>query len=96
MEAGELRKALRDLTEFVRRYQRLFGRPELGRHAQSYLRGLLSRADRKSVEPIALEEGTNVRTLQHFVGQARWRDERVIQEHQRHLSKTLGSEPTTA
>jgi SRSO17 transposase len=91
MEVGELRQALRDLNEFARRYQRLFGRPELGRHAQSYLRGLLSRADRKSVEPIALEEGTKVRTLQHFVGQARWRDERVIQEHQRHVKETLGS-----
>jgi len=90
MEAGKLREALRDLTEFTRRYQRLFGRPELGRHAQSYLRGLLSRADRKSVEPIALEEGSKIRTLQHFIGQARWRDERVIQEHQRHVSETLG------
>lgn len=91
MDSGELREALRDLAEFARRYQRLFGRPELGRHAQSYLRGLLSRAERKSVEPIALEEGATVRTLQHFVGQARWRDERVIQEHQRHVSETLGS-----
>jgi len=90
MEPGELREALRDLTEFARRYQPLFGRPENGGHAQSYLRGLLSRADRKSVEPMALEEGTNVRTLQHFVGQARWRDERVIQEHQRHVAQTLG------
>lgn len=91
MDAGELREALRDLVAFARRYQRLFGRPELGEHAQSYLRGLLSRADRKSVEPIALEEGATVRTLQHFIGQARWRDERVIQEHQRHVSETLGS-----
>jgi SRSO17 transposase len=90
MEPGEPRGVLRDLTEFARRYQPLFGRPENGGHARSYLRGLLSRADRTSVEPIALEERTNVRTLQHFVGQARWRDERVIQEHQRHVAETLG------
>ena len=55
MEAGELREALRDLAEFARRYQRLFGRPELGGHAQSYLRGLLSRA-KKNVPPMRLRQ----------------------------------------
>jgi SRSO17 transposase len=90
MEPRQLRSALVRLTEFARRYERLFGRPESGRHARVYLRGLLSGADRKSVEPVALEEGVPVRTLQHFVGQARWRDERVVAEHQRHVSETLG------
>ena len=90
MDPHHLRSALGRLTEFARRYERLFGRPELGRHARVYLRGLLGGAGRKSVEPVALEEGVPVRTLQHFVGQARWRDERVLAEHQRHVSETLG------
>jgi SRSO17 transposase len=90
MDTHHLRSALGRLTEFARRYERLFGRPELGHHARVYLRGLLGGAGRKSVEPVALEEGVPVRTLQHFVGQARWRDERVLAEHQRHVSETLG------
>jgi SRSO17 transposase len=90
MEPSVFKSILGDLVSFADRYARLFGQPRLKKHAVAYLRGLLGPSDRKSVEPMALEEEFNVRTLQHFIGQARWRDERVLKEHQRHVSETLG------
>ena len=36
-------------------------------HLGTYVRGLLSDLPRKSVEPIALQAGTAVRTLQEFL-----------------------------
>jgi SRSO17 transposase len=38
----------------------------------TYVRGQLSDLDAKSVEPIALQAGTPVRTLQEFLAQHRW------------------------
>src|SRR5438045_289138 len=90
MEPSVFKSILGDLVSFTDRYARLLGRPQLKKHAVAYLRGLLGPSDRKSVEPIALEEESTVRTLQHFIGQARWRDERVLKEHRRHVSETLG------
>jgi SRSO17 transposase len=58
-------------------------------HLETYCRGLLSDLPRKSVEPIALDAGCAVRTLQEFLTHHRWdqgrmRDElqrRVVREH---------------
>jgi SRSO17 transposase len=41
-------------------------------HLGTYVRGLLSDLPRKSVEPIALEAGTPVRTLQEFLKDHAW------------------------
>ena len=41
-------------------------------HFDTYCRGLLSDLPRKSVEPIALEAGTAVRTLQEFLATTLW------------------------
>src|SRR3954467_10131941 len=41
-------------------------------HFGTYVRGLLSDLPRKSVEPIALEAGTPVRTLQLFLKDHAW------------------------
>ena|SRR5437870_13266951 len=41
-------------------------------HLSTYVRGLLSELPRKSVESIALEAGTPVRTLQEFLKDHAW------------------------
>jgi len=58
--------------------------------AEVYLQGLLGDAPRKSVEPIALALGVNVRDLQHFIGQSPWALEPVVDRHQRLVAETLG------
>src|SRR6478672_8894697 len=61
-------------------------------HLHTYVRGLLSDLPRKSVEPIALQAGTPVRTLQEFLKDHAWdcaavRD--LLQEHAAHVLPVL-------
>src|SRR5262249_36614753 len=55
----------------------------------TYCRGLLSDLPRKSVEPIALEAGTAVRTLQEFLVTARWDHEQARDTARRQLAEVL-------
>lgn len=67
-----------------------FRRPEQADWTEVYLQGLLGDQPRKSVEPIALSLGVNVRDLQHFIGQSQWRLEPVADTHQSLVATTLG------
>lgn len=71
-------------------FRSAFRRPEQSAWAEVYLQGLLGNQSRKSIEPIALSLGVNVRDLQHFIGQSRWRTEPGIARHQRLIAETLG------
>src|SRR6266498_1625452 len=71
-------------------FEPAFRRPEQADWAGIYLQGLLGDQPRKSVEPIALSLGVNVRNLQHFIGQSRWGNEPVVETHQRLVAETLG------
>jgi SRSO17 transposase len=57
------------------------------------VRGLLSELPRKSVEPIALQSGTPVRTLQEFLRDHVWDFKAVRDELQTHVSDLLPSLP---
>jgi SRSO17 transposase len=65
-------------------------------HFDTYCRGLLSDLPRKSVEPIALEAGTAVRTLQEFLVTARWDHQRARDLLQQHLVEALAALPADA
>src|SRR4051794_18824250 len=81
---------------YLRRFRRCFGQDRTAAHFDTYCRGLLSDLPRKSVEPIALEAGTAVRTLQEFLATARWDQGRARDTLQRHLAGTLGTVPADA
>jgi SRSO17 transposase len=57
---------------YLRRFRGHFGQDRTAAHFDTYCRGLLSDLPRKSIEPIALEAGTAVRTLQEFLVTAHW------------------------
>src|SRR5262249_9751422 len=59
-------------ANYLGRYRACFLQKRTAAHFDTYCRGLLSDLPRKSVEPIALEAGTAVRTLQEFLVTARW------------------------
>ena len=59
-------------ASYLGRFRRCFRQQRTAAHFDTYCRGLLSDLPRKSVEPIALEAGTAVRTLQAFLLSARW------------------------
>jgi len=95
--APECNLTPRDVKQFVKelkayhgRFKAAFRRPEQFKRAAIYLRGLLGDAPRKTIEPMALALGENVRTLQHFIGQSQWDTEPAVQIHQALIADTLG------
>src|SRR5438874_228396 len=78
---------------YLARFRRCFVRKTTAAHFDTYCRGLLSDLPRKSVEPIALEAGTAVRTLQEFLLTARWDHTLARDLLQRHLAEFVGEMP---
>jgi SRSO17 transposase len=80
-------------ASYLGRFRGCFGQKRTAAHFDTYCRGLLTDLPRKSVEPIALEAGTAVRTLQEFLVTARWSHERARDRLQRHLADVIGGLP---
>lgn len=77
--------------QFVKMYEPLLRRKAQRSHLNLYLKGLVSMLERKSIEPIALAQGADVRRLQDFIGASPWDSEALLVEHRRHVRETLGS-----
>jgi len=81
------------LAGFLRPFEVGFSRRPTFEHCQRYVRGLLAEGDgRKSCESIALDAGVPVRTMQEFLAQHRWDDERVGAALQRQVADRHGRE----
>ncbi len=85
-----------ELETYHARFETTFHRPEQFKWSGIYLNGLLGDTSRKSVEPIALRAGVNVRDLQYFIGQSCWPTEPVLYAHQQMIDETLGEEDAVA
>lgn len=72
MDVQDLERLETRLEAYLSRFDDCFGRCDTRSHLTTYVRGQLSDLDAKSVEPIALQAGTPVRTLQEFLAQHRW------------------------
>lgn len=80
-------------ARYLGRYRDCFLQKRTMAHFNTYCRGLLSDLPRKSVEPIALEAGTAVRTLQEFLVTARWDHELARDRLQQDLAAALEAIP---
>jgi SRSO17 transposase len=80
-------------ASYLGRFRRCFRQKRTAAHFDTYCRGLLSDLPRKSVEPIALEAGTAVRTLQEFLVTAQWDHESARTTVQRDLAAALAAFP---
>jgi SRSO17 transposase len=78
---------------YLGRYRSCFLQKRTAAHFDTYCRGLLSDLPRKTVEPIALEAGTAVRTLQEFLVTARWDHNHMRDTLQRHLADAVADIP---
>jgi SRSO17 transposase len=76
-------------ARYLGHYRSCFLQKRTAAHFDTYCRGLLSDLPRKSVEPIALEAGTAVRTPQEFLVTACWDHEQARDTLQRHLAEVL-------
>jgi len=83
MTQDDVRAAAGQLVQFHDRFAPLFGKSQAQDHARTYLMGLLSCPERKSIEPIALCVGNGqVSGLQKFIGVAPWQYDDVQAELQ--------------
>jgi SRSO17 transposase len=78
---------------YLRRFRGCFLQKRTAGHFDTYCRALLSDLPRKTVEPIALEAGTAVRTLQEFLVTAKWDHEQARATLQRHLGVVITDLP---
>jgi hypothetical protein len=80
-------------ANYLGRFRGSFGQDRTGGHFDTYCRGLLTDLPRKTVEPIALEGGTAVRTLREFLVTARWNHDQARDTLQQNLAGVLGRLP---
>lgn len=83
MTPDDVRAAAEQLVQFHDRFAPLFGKEQARGHAFTYLKGLMTCPERKSIEPIALCVGDGqVSGLQKFINIAPWRHDEVQGELQ--------------
>src|SRR5262245_28194048 len=81
------------LADFLDRFLFCCSYTQTFAHLGVYCRALLSDLPRKSCEPIALAAGLPVRTLQEFLKDHDWDQDRCRDLLQRHVASTLDSLP---
>src|SRR3954471_5955269 len=77
MDVPQLRKLKPKLKQFLKRFDDCFPRKDTRAHLPVYVSGQLSEIPEKSVEPIAINAGVPVRTLQEFLSQHVWDHDRL-------------------
>jgi SRSO17 transposase len=78
-------------SRYLSSYRPCFGQARTAAHFDTYCRGLLTDLPRKSVEPIALQSGTAVRTLQEFLVTSKWDHDRALDSLQRRVADELAT-----
>jgi SRSO17 transposase len=83
------------LEEYLSIFSSCYTRSEQRIHGECFVKGLLSKLERKSIEPIALEyEGQQaVRGMQNFLKDGIWNDANMLKVYQTRLSSNI-SEPS--
>ena len=80
-------------ARYLERFRPCFRQARTATHFGTFCRGLLSPLPRKSVEPIAIEAGTAVRTLQEFLTTSGWDHQQARERLQRRLAQVLADLP---
>jgi SRSO17 transposase len=80
-------------ARYLERFRGCFLQKRSATHFGTFCRGLLSDLPRKSVEPIALEAGTAVRTLQEFLVTSQWDHEQARDRLHHRLAEVLAEVP---
>jgi len=77
MDIQQMRKLKPKFKRFLARFDDCFPRKDTRAHLPVYISGQLSDIPEKSVEPIAINAGVPVRTLQEFLSQHHWDHDRA-------------------
>ena len=94
MTESEIARLAPAFARYLTHFHGCFVSPRTAAHFDTYCRGLLSDLPRKSVEPIAWQAHTAVRTLQEFLVTSRWDHLRARDLLQQRLAHPLPDLPT--
>jgi len=93
VESEDLPKLADAFGEYYLLFRDCFGRVENEELSRTYLQGLLSCLERKSVEPMALSllgpSPSRVKALQKFIGVGSWEVEELGKRHRQEAAKTV-------
>lgn len=93
LSGDDIKNISEELVRFHELFHDCFGRVEHRRLGLAYMSGLMSNADAKSIEPIALEflGKESVRSLQMFMKNYRWDYVDMLRTHRSMLSSLIAS-----
>jgi len=93
LDKDDIEAMAKELVSFHQLFHDAFGRIEHHRLGLAYLSGLMSNAEAKSVEPIALEflDKKSVRSMQMFMKNFRWDHGSMQRTHQDMLATLIAS-----
>jgi SRSO17 transposase len=77
MDADQIRRLKPELTRYLHEFDDCFARRDTRAHLSTYVAGQLSKLPAKSCEPMALAAGVAPRTLQEFLAQHCWDEDRL-------------------
>jgi len=83
MNTTDIARMWPEIERDLKQFDPCFSRVEPRAHLRTYVRGQLSDIPRKSIEPIALTQGTPPRTLQKFLAQHVWDEDGMRNRLQR-------------
>ncbi|WP_054695783.1 IS701 family transposase [Desulfosarcina cetonica] len=93
LDTDDIETMAKELVSFHQCFHEAYGRIEHHRLGLAYLSGLMSNAEAKSVEPIALEflDKKSVRSMQMFMKTFRWDHGAMLQTHQKMLAELIAA-----
>ncbi len=93
LDSNDIEAMAKELVNFHQRFHGAYGRIEHHRLGLAYLSGLMSNAEAKSVEPIALEflDKKSVRSMQMFMKTFRWDHGAMLRTHQEMLAELIAT-----
>ena len=91
IEDGLFSRSLQRMNDFMRPFVSGFARQLQRDHATTVVSGLCSDLKRKNAESIAYHFGKDRKTIQHFLGESEWDDERLRRELSNQIAEELGT-----
>ncbi len=92
LEGEDLDGFCEELKGFHSQFYDCFSRSESRGNFYRYMVGQFSGIERKSIEPIAISvEGGNVRSMQRFISNVVWDEEKILNRYYNSLNEDLGA-----
>ena len=80
-----------ELVAYHAEFADLYYRIEQAHWGYLYLQGLMAPIESKTIQSMAMAlEGGDVQAIQQFIGQGKWRDEKLLQKHWRLVRGDVG------